>query len=141
MLNKQRRFEFAPVMVQQFCSEALSILGKRRSALSIVFVSAKRIRELNKTYRGLDRATDVLSFTYTGETFNRYSFLGEVVLAPAIAFVHRPDQFEPEIRTLLIHGILHLLGFDHETDDGEMERLEARLSRHKKLRGLPPLAL
>ena len=75
-------------------------------------------------------ATDVLSFP--GERGPEGVHLGDIVICPAVArdqarrLGHSPER---ELRTLLLHGVLHCLGHDHETDDGEMERLEARLRR------------
>ena len=89
---------------------------------------------MNRQYRGRDYATDVLSFAYPGETVEGAPFLGEVVIAPEVACCQaqrwhvRPER---EMRKLLAHGILHLLGYDHETDKGEMIRLQRRLLRRQ----------
>jgi len=97
--------------------------------VSIVFVGSKTMRSLNRTWLGKDYATDVLSFSY-GERIDGADFLGEVVIAPAVAAEHAKQwrtAFEKEMRALLVHGILHLLGYDHEKDGGEMLRLQSRL--------------
>jgi probable rRNA maturation factor len=89
---------------------------------------------MNRTYRGKDYATDVLSFRYEGETEDDAPFLGELVLSPEVASGQAQrwqTTTEREVRKLLIHGVLHLLGFDHEADEGEMDRLQARLVRRR----------
>ena len=103
----------------------------------MVFVSAGTIRGLNSRFRGKDHETDVLSFSYGGIWLDGRPFLGEIVLAPEVAWRQarrwhgRPDR---EIRKLLIHGILHLMGYDHEADAGEMNRLQRKLMRSAALR-------
>jgi probable rRNA maturation factor len=93
------------------------------------------IRELNREYRGIDRPTDVLSFPLEGEL--PHQPLGALVIsvdrvrAKAAELGHSEME---ELSLLFIHGLLHLLGYDHETDDGEMRRKETELIR--KL-GLP----
>jgi probable rRNA maturation factor len=90
--------------------------------LSISYVDSAEIRELNKTYRGVDAPTDVLSFECDD------IILGDVVICPAVAREHAEDfdsTFEHEMALMLTHGILHLLGYDH-LDDEEAEVMETR---------------
>jgi len=90
------------------------------------------MRRLNRNYRSQDYATDVLSFTYDADRAAGEPLLGEVVIAPAVAAAQARrfhTNAETEMRRLLVHGILHLLGYDHETDRGEMNRLQAELMR------------
>ena len=98
----------------------------------MVFVGPRAMQLLNRNYRGRDYATDVLSFPYGGDKVEGEPFLGEIVIAPSVA-VEQARRFRTktntEIRRLLVHGILHLLGYDHETDHGEMIQLQARLMR------------
>lgn len=111
-------------------------LAPEADSLGVLFTSDRRIRELNRTYRGKDRSTDVLSFP-GGET-PEGTHLGDVAvsvptaLRQAKAAGHPPEE---ELETLLLHGVLHCLGYDHETDDGEMERIEARLREEWISRG------
>lgn len=97
---------------------------------------------LNNRYLGHDYATDVLSFSYDGVLMEGRPFLGEVVIAPEVAALQavryrmRPEK---ELRKLLVHGILHLLGYNHETDRGQMNRFQARLLRRRALVNLPSL--
>ena len=107
-------------------------MGVAASSLEVVFVGPRKMRSLNHTYRDKDYATDVLSFRYRSESQEGMNFLGEIVIAPEVARAQAlrwGSAPEREIRKLLLHGILHLLGYDHETDHGEMNRLENRLRR------------
>lgn len=90
--------------------------------------SDREVRRLNRTYRGKDAPTDVLSFP--GETGPEGTHLGDVVIAVPVARRQAEAAGHPaerELRVLLLHGVLHCLGHDHETDGGEMERLEEAL--------------
>ncbi len=93
------------------------------------------MRRLNRTYRGKDRSTDVLSFpTAEGK------LLGDIVVSvPYAARRARGSrsQTSREVDRLLLHGYLHLLGYDHEKDDGQMDALEAKLRRRLGLRETP----
>jgi probable rRNA maturation factor len=106
------------------------------------------MRALNRTYRGLDSATDVLSFPSAPESQKRTSgensgrspearYLGDIVIARGIARKQAGNlghSFATEARVLALHGLLHLLGYDHEVDNGRMARVEGRLRRKA---GLP----
>ncbi len=100
-----------------------------RGIVSLAIVSDARVRALNRTYRGKDQATDVLSFP-TGEAGPGPIFLGDIVIARGVtrrqARVARHSERD-ELRVLALHGLLHLLGYDHERDEGSMARLERRL--------------
>ncbi|KAB2966345.1 MAG: rRNA maturation RNase YbeY [Thermoanaerobaculia bacterium] len=108
----------------------LAELAPEADSLAIRFVGDRAMRELNRRYRGLDATTDVLSFPGAASPEGRH--LGDVVVSvpqatrQAEARGHRAAR---EIRLLALHGVLHCLGYDHETDGGEMERLERRLRR------------
>ena len=100
--------------------------------LSVYLVRDERMRELNETWREQDRPSDVLSFSQEGDGPGGETLLGDVVInldaAQRQATEHDLEPAE-EIRFLLIHGVLHLLGFDHHTDDerSSMEAEEQRL--------------
>jgi len=99
--------------------------ARARGALTIAVVSDARIRALNRRFRGKDRTTDVLSFP-AGEP----GALGDVVIAAGVAArqaLSAGHSLQAEFRVLALHGLLHLLGYDHEHDDGRMARLERRL--------------
>jgi probable rRNA maturation factor len=95
------------------------------------------MRSLNRRYRGKDRATDVLAFPAGPGTDG---FLGDIVISVPYAAREarrRADTREREIDRLLLHGFLHLMGYDHETDAGEMDAIEGRLRRRLKLAPAP----
>ncbi len=128
--------------------------ARARGTVSVAVVSDARVRSLNRQYRGVDHATDVLSFP--SDTDSRRAVrgrgkrraaprsrlsagvsLGDIVIARGVARRQARDAGHAEAiewRVLALHGLLHLLGYDHESDDGRMERLERRLRRRG---GLP----
>ena len=125
-----------------FCAALLRALDFLDSALSVVFVSAREMRSINYRFLGRNYATDVLSFSYGKLRIEGVPFLGEIVIAPEVAFnqaVRNGVSREKELRMLLVHGILHLLGYDHETDQGQMKRIQKRLLRRKFLLNSPLL--
>ena len=95
---------------------ALRAAGVAEGHLSVELVAPDRIRELNREHRGRDQATDVLSFPIDGgEEVAGPRELGDVVICPEQA---------ADLRRVTVHGVLHLCGYDHETDAGEMLALE-----------------
>lgn len=102
--------------------------------VAIALLPDEAVRRLNRQYRRLDKATDVLSFPAAQP---RGPELGDIAIARGIA-ARQARRFghsqATEWRVLALHGLLHLLGYDHETDRGEMSRLEAKLRRRA---GLP----
>jgi probable rRNA maturation factor len=106
--------------------------ARARGEVTIALVSDARVRALNQRYRRKDAPTDVLSFP-AGEP----GLLGDVVIATGVARRQARaagHSFGTELRVLALHGLLHLLGFDHEQDDGRMARTERRLRRLGGLR-------
>jgi probable rRNA maturation factor len=104
--------------------------------VTVAVVSDRRMRALNRVFRGKDRPTDVLSFpTDLGDlpvAAIQPRLLGDIVIASGIAraqAVREGHSLTTELRVLALHGLLHLLGYDHETDQGQMARVEARLRR------------
>lgn len=98
--------------------------------LSVLFCGDRRMRALNRRFRGKDRTTDVLSFPAGG------GLLGDIVISvPYAARQARRggDRRKREIERLLLHGYLHLLGYDHDADQGQMDALEAKLRRRLAL--------
>jgi probable rRNA maturation factor len=113
-------------------------------ALSVVFISAREMRLMNSRYLGHDYATDVLSFSYERPMVEGRFFLGEIIIAPEVAAlqaIHYKSRLEKELRKLLVHGILHLLSYDHETDKGQMNRLQAKILRRKLPDDFPLLVI
>jgi probable rRNA maturation factor len=105
-------------------------LAPDASSFAVRFVGDRTMRRLNRVFRGKDATTDVLSFPGAASPEGRH--LGDVVVSvpqavrQAAELGHSPGR---ELRLLLLHGVLHCLGHDHESDDGEMDRLERRLRR------------
>jgi probable rRNA maturation factor len=98
---------------------ALAAAGVEEGHLAVEFVDGERIRELNRAHRGIDSSTDVLSFPVDehGPSAGPRE-LGDVVISPE----HTEDLTEA-----VVHGVLHLCGYDHEADDGEMLALQRRV--------------
>jgi probable rRNA maturation factor len=124
-----------------------------RGIVSIALVADGRVRALNRAYRREDHATDVLSFPAFARTRNARAtvrqaplqplalgpprFLGDIVIARGVARRQARDaghSERTELRVLALHGLLHLLGYDHERDGGRMLRIERRLRRKGGLR-------
>jgi probable rRNA maturation factor len=106
--------------------------GRARGAVTVALVPDERIAALNRRYRRVDRATDVLSFPSDAP-----GDLGDIVIAAGVARRQAREAghaLRTELRVLALHGLLHLLGYDHEQDGGRMARTEARLRRRG---GLP----
>jgi len=90
-------------------------------------VTNAQIARWNRGYRRKNKPTDVLSFPAEEK-----SYLGDIAIAPAVARRNARRfgrTFEDEMRILILHGMLHLMGYDHETDTGQMDRREQRLRR------------
>src|SRR5215213_418088 len=131
VVNRQRRLKVDTKTWATFAAKALEAIGKSDSSATIAFVSDKSIRKLNQQFRGIDKATDVLSFP-ADEPHN----LGDVAVSVETAAIQAKANglsFENEIAQLILHGLLHLSGYDHETDNGEMNRLELRLRRQLEI--------
>ena len=131
VVNRQRRLKIDTETWANFGAKALEVLGKKGSSATIAFVSDKSIRKLNHQFRGFDKATDVLSFP-ADEPNN----LGDVAVSVERAAAQAKENglsFDNEVAQLILHGLLHLTGYDHETDNGEMNRLELRLRRKLRI--------
>ena len=129
VVNRQRHLKVDTEAWTTFAAKALKAIGNPESSATIAFVSDKRIRELNRQFRGIDKATDVLSFPASEpDELN----LGDIAISAETAATQAKENglsFDDEIAQLILHGLLHLSGYDHETDNGEMNRLELRLRR------------
>ena len=127
VVNRQRRLQIDTRAWSDFATNALAAIGKSESSATIAFVSDKKIRELNRQFRGIDKATDVLSFPSDGP-----DELGDIAVSIDTAAAQAKEnglKIDEEIAQLILHGLLHLSGYDHETDNGEMNRLELRLRK------------
>ena len=131
VVNRQRRLKLDTEAWSTFADKALHAIGKSEPSATIAFVSDKRIRELNRQFRGIDKATDVLSFP-AEDKLN----LGDIAVSVDTAAMQAKENgltLEGEIAQLILHGLLHLCGYDHETDNGEMNRFELKLRRQLRI--------
>jgi probable rRNA maturation factor len=134
VVNRQRKVRVDYARWRLFVERALKVVPAKGAGVTVAFVSDRAMRELNRRWRGKSGTTDVLSFPSGQEEFERAEglTLGDVVVsveqAERQAAEHGLD-FEGEVAQLILHGLLHLCGYDHETDSGEMNALELTLRR------------
>ena len=132
VVNRQRKVRIDLERWRSFSEKALTSIRKESGDATIAFVSDRKIKELNSRFRGIDKATDVLSFPAGEEPSGETANLGDIAISVERAGIQaRENQmtFDEEIAQLILHGLLHLCGYDHETDKGEMNQLELRLRR------------
>ena len=127
VLNRQRKQPISRRKVVAFLKELTGTLNVANLEFSVVFVTDEAMRRYNRDYRGFDKSTDVLSFT--GDA----PYLGDILISTETAYNQarrsRTLDFERNLRRLMLHGLLHLIGHDHETDNGEMRNIERRFRR------------
>ncbi len=134
VVSRQRKVAVDCGRWRAFAERALKAVPSEGAGATVAFVSDRTMRELNRRWRGKRGTTDVLSFPAGQEEFERAegASLGDVVIsveqAARQAAEHGLD-FENEVEQLILHGLLHLCGYDHERDGGEMNALELRLRR------------
>jgi probable rRNA maturation factor len=127
VLNRQRRRRIDAARLRKVLRSAGRDLGVG-GEVAVVLAGDHLLRRLNRQFRGKDRPTDVLSFPGEGGEEG----LGDVVISVPTAERNARRQghrLPRELDILALHGFLHVLGYDHETDDGAMDRLEGRLRR------------
>jgi len=110
-------------LLSKIAHRALEVLGLSKVELSIALVSDAQIKRLNKLYRNKDKPTDVLSFPI-GEKVEDWLILGDIVISVDTAKRQAKElghSLEEELKRLLVHGLVHLLGYDHELG-GEEEK-------------------
>jgi probable rRNA maturation factor len=152
VVNRQRRIPVALDPLKQFAERARRELRFADDAVTVCLVSDAAIARLNRLYRGKPGPTDVLSFPFDARRMRSQSagasradfargasprrvtsrYAGDIAISPSAARrnARRLDRTLPaELRVLILHGMLHLAGYDHETDRGEMDRIERRLRR------------
>lgn len=117
--NRIRNSGVDPRELKRAARAILACLGQRDAALSVSLVGDSEIRELNRTYRGKDRPTDVLSFPLAApsDPSGGERLLGDVVISVETArrqAANYDATLEDELKRLLVHGVLHVLGHDHE---------------------------
>jgi len=148
ILNRQRRIPLAVGPLTSFCERVRRELGFPEESVTVCFVSDPAIARMNRKFRGKQGPTDVLSFpahrsrTRGARLFRKRQtgpghYVGDVVISPETARRYarrRSHGLASELRVLILHGMIHLAGFDHENDSGEMLQLERRLRRRLGLR-------
>ncbi|MGH9915800.1 MAG: rRNA maturation RNase YbeY, partial [Pyrinomonadaceae bacterium] len=137
VINYQRKFSLDLEQWTRFTARAIKAVRSQtqdaRTEVTIAFISDRRMRNLNQQYRGVNRTTDVLSFPVDPSIpLVVVNYLGDI--AVSIERAERQARWagislDSEIAQLILHGLLHLYGFDHETDNGEMNRIELNLRR------------
>ncbi|MGB8474035.1 MAG: rRNA maturation RNase YbeY [Candidatus Acidiferrum sp.] len=154
IVNRQRNVRFARKPLETFLVRAQKELGVQGFGVTVCFVSDDEIAGMNERFRGKAGPTDVLSFpaankqrvlaggrkeTYTEtakkgqkKTKPAETYLGDIAIAPETARRYAKKSrrsLNDELRVLILHGVLHLMGYDHETDQGEMNRIERKMRR------------
>jgi probable rRNA maturation factor len=129
----QRRWQIDPAAIQRYLqkvwntiSGSIKINANRQTEVSVVFLNQQQMQKYNHQYRKKNYATDVLSFPADPP------YLGDILLCVDKAQENAASagySVNREIQILLLHGVLHLLGYDHETDQGEMDSLEGKLRK------------
>ena len=129
--NPNRYREAGARQLRPWLEELVAELVDDSSAtLTVRFVGDREMRRLNRNFRSKDRTTDVL--TFPGESTVEGAHLGDIAISVPAArrqASERGHSSRRELEVLLLHGLLHCLGYDHECDDGEMEQLELGLRR------------
>jgi probable rRNA maturation factor len=134
VINRQRKLPMNCERWEEFAAKALKVAPANGAGVTVAFVSDRAMRELNWRWRGKRGTTDVLSFPAVQDEFEKLEglSLGDVVVSVEQAARQADEHhlsFENEVAQLILHGVLHLCGYDHERDKGEMNRLELRLRR------------
>ena len=132
LVNRQRKIKINRKKWIDFAGKVVRTVAEAENkSFTIAFISDRKMRELNRTFRSKDSTTDVLSFPFEAEDFESQedNNLGDIVISVEQAerqAVENNLDFETEIKQLVLHGVLHLCGYDHEADDGEMNNLELK---------------
>jgi probable rRNA maturation factor len=143
ILNRQKTVRVARRPLESFLRRVQGELGFQEAGVTICLVSDAEIARMNEAFRKKKGPTDVLSFPSVARRrpvpLRRDSgkgkvgeYLGDVAIAPATArrYAKKSGRKLPsELRVLILHGVLHLLGYDHETDRGQMDRVERKLRK------------
>ncbi len=148
IVNRQRTVRIPRRALELFLRRVQAEVGSEKSGVTVCFVSDPEIARLNRVFRKKRGPTDVLSFPAADRgrpvaTGKRASsriadgYLGDIAISPAAARRNAARFGRPllaELRILILHGVLHLFGYDHETDRGQMDRVERKLRRRLGLK-------
>ena len=141
--NRQRVVRVPLRPLEEFLQKVRGEIGLGPECVAVRLIGDAEMGRLNEAYRKKNGPTDVLSFPAAADSAKpgtlrqqvRKSgggFLGDIAISPKVARRNARSlgrQLPQELKVLILHGVLHLLGYDHETDQGEMERIEMRLRR------------
>jgi probable rRNA maturation factor len=154
ILNRQRRVRVPVAPLNQFLGSVLRHFQLPTDSVTVCFAADADVARWNRTYRAKRGSTDVLSFPANSngagakilrrlkargtrtEKSEKIDYLGDIAISPIVARRNAGlfgRSLSIELRILILHGVLHLLGYDHETDSGEMERYEIQLRSRFKL--------
>src|SRR5580704_4258751 len=134
ILNRQSRIPLQDTVLARFLTSVQRELKLGRREVTVCFVEDREIARLNRRFRGKPKPTDVLSFPANGDGAKGFSheegekLLGDIAISPQAARRNAKRfgrTLDAELRVLILHGVLHLAGYDHEADDGEMELIES----------------
>jgi probable rRNA maturation factor len=129
-LQRKIRLDLEPLREHTVAISSLMEEARNRT-FALALVSDRRMKELNKLFRGKDSTTDVLSFPHEPDDFDPdKNNLGDIVISVEQAQKQAEENgltLDTEIKQLILHGVLHLCGYDHETDNGEMNARELEL--------------
>jgi probable rRNA maturation factor len=134
VVSRQRKVNVDCGRWRAFVAKALKVVPADGAGVTVAFVSDRTMRGLNRRWRGKSGTTDVLSFPSGQDEFEKTEglSLGDVVISAEQAARQAAANgldFDGEVAQLILHGLLHLCGYDHETDGGEMNALELKLRR------------
>lgn len=129
IVNRQRKIPIDCERWRVFAAQAMKVLPTGNTGVTVAFISDRAMRQLNRQWRGKRETTDVLSFPGEQSKFEKTEgpSLGDVVISVEQAVRQAKEnklRLDSEIAQLILHGLLHLCGYDHSTDDGQMDRLE-----------------
>lgn len=137
IVNLQRKVKIDLLDLRSFTDTLKGLDEFDGRSFAIAFVSDRRMTELNKLFRDKDSTTDVLSFPREPDEFDPdKDNLGDIVISVEQAERQAKENgltLKNEIKQLILHGVLHLCGYDHETDNGEMNKREIELRRKLKI--------
>ncbi len=143
IVNRQRAVRLARRPLESFLRRVKSELGLQGAGLTVRLVSDAEIARMNETFRKKNGPTDVLSFPTLArrwpvrlrrgsKSVKPGKYLGDIAISPAMAQRYAKEygrKLSSELQVLILHGVLHLLGYDHETDRGKMDRIERKLRK------------
>jgi probable rRNA maturation factor len=138
IVNRQRHRQIDSEHWRLFTARAVKAAPSYVAGVTVAFVSDRAMGILNRRWRGKRGTTDVLSFPAEQSEFERAAeaSMGDVVISVEQAARQAAEHglsLDDELAQLILHGVLHLCGYDHETDSGEMNRLELRLRRRLRI--------